>query len=142
MCRVWYNNAIGMCRVWYNNAIGMCLLIHLLAATGREASASGPGFFSRLFKRGASKKKGKSKKATAAESTAVPEKKKEAKKIKVPKATTSVAALLLGSLSESVTVMDSGPVECERCQSLISAVSQIQMTVGKDGIVDRAVWNW
>lgn len=121
----------------------MCLLIHLLAATGREASESGPGFFSRLFKRGASKKKGKSnKKASAAESTPVPEKKKEAKKIKVPKATTNVAALLLGSLSENVTVMDSGPVECERCQSLISAVSQIQTTAGKDGVVDRAVWNW
>lgn len=105
-------------------------------------SGSSPGFFSRLFKRGGSKKKGKSKKTTASGSTAVPEKKKEAKKIKVPKATANVAALLLGSLSESVVVMDSGPVECERCQSLISAVSHIQMTVGQGGIVDRAVWNW
>ena len=114
-----------------------------LEATGKEPSGSGPGFFSRLFKRGGSKKKGKSKKATATGSTAVPEKKKkEAKKIKVPKATTNVAALLLGSLSEGVVVMDSGPVECERCQSLISAVSQIQTTMGKDGVVERAVWNW
>ena len=120
----------------------LSLLIHMSAAPGKESGGSGPGFFSRLFKRGGSKKKEKSKKPSATGGTAVAEKKKEVKKIKVPKATTNVAALLMGSLGEGATVMDSGPVECEHCQSVISAVSQIQTTVGKDDIVERAVWSW
>jgi Mg-chelatase subunit ChlD len=100
--------------------------------------SSSKGFFSGLFKRSGSKKKEtkKGKKSTAPSDPP----KKPAKKIKVPKATSNVIGLSLGTIGDPVDVVDAGVMKCEKCQTIMSSLSVINTTKGEDGLIESAVW--